>query len=66
VLFAIALAVLAAFLFGSASPLSKLILRSVSPFQLAGLLYLGAALRPRAILKKGLRIWRSLERAGCR
>jgi drug/metabolite transporter (DMT)-like permease len=59
--FAIVLAVLAACLFGSASPLSKLILRSVSPFQLAGLLYLGAALgvAPGSILKKKLTpLWR--------
>jgi len=59
--FAIVLAVLAAFLFGSASPLSKLILRSITPFQLAGLLYLGAALgvAPGSILKKKLTpIWR--------
>ena len=41
---AIILALLAAFLFGSASPLSKPTLRTISPFQLAGLLYLGAAL----------------------
>lgn len=60
-LLAIVLAVLAALLFGSASPLSKLILRSISPFQLAGLLYLGAALgvAPNAILKKRLTpVWR--------
>ncbi len=59
--FAIILALLAAFLFGSASPLSKLILRSISPFQLAGLLYLGAALgvAPRTILRKKLTpVWR--------
>ena len=58
---AIFLVTLAAVLFGSASPLSKLILNSVSPFQLAGLLYLGAALgvAPGLILKKHLTpIWR--------
>jgi drug/metabolite transporter (DMT)-like permease len=55
-LISILLAVLAAVLFGSASPLSKLILKSLSPFQLAGLLYLGAALgvAPRLIAKKAL------------
>jgi drug/metabolite transporter (DMT)-like permease len=53
---AIVFAVLAAVLFGSASPLSKLILKSLSPFQLAGLLYLGAALgvAPGSILRKKL------------
>lgn len=58
---AIVLVILAAILFGSASPLSKLILNSISPFQLAGLLYLGAAIgvAPGAILKKRLTpIWR--------
>ena len=55
-LLAIVLVILAAILFGSASPLSKLILNSISPFQLAGLLYLGAALgvAPGAILKRHL------------
>lgn len=60
-LLAIVLVILAAILFGSASPLSKLILKSISPFQLAGLLYLGAALgvAPGAVLKKHLTpIWR--------
>ena len=60
------LAILAAALFGSASPLSKLILRTISPFQLAGLLYLGAALAvaPRLILKKGLTpVWRIPQRS---
>jgi len=37
-------AVLAAVLFGAATPASKLLLRALPPFQLAGLLYLGAAL----------------------
>jgi drug/metabolite transporter (DMT)-like permease len=61
VLFAVLLVVLAAVLFGSASPLSKSILSSITPFQLAGLLYLGAALgvAPGAILKRRLTpIWR--------
>lgn len=60
-LLAIVLVILAAILFGLASPLSKLILNSISPFQLAGLLYLGAALgvAPGAILKRHLTpIWR--------
>jgi drug/metabolite transporter (DMT)-like permease len=52
----ILLVILAAILFGSASPFSKLILKSISPFQLAGLLYMGAALgvAPRLIIKKDL------------
>ncbi|MBI4518912.1 MAG: DMT family transporter [Deltaproteobacteria bacterium] len=40
---AVGLAVLAAALFGAATPTSKLLLSDLSPFQLAGLLYLGAA-----------------------
>ncbi len=36
-------ALLAAALFGAATPLSKVLLRTVAPAQLAGLLYLGAA-----------------------
>lgn len=53
---AITLAILSAALFGSASPLSKLILERITPFQLAGLLYLGAALgvAPRLIAKRSL------------
>lgn len=38
------LALLSAGLFGAATPLSKALLAGLSPFQLAGLLYLGAAL----------------------
>ena len=41
---AIAVALLSAALFGAATPASKLLLADFSPFQLAGLLYLGAAL----------------------
>lgn len=53
---AVGLALLSAALFGAASPLSKLILESLSPFQLAGLLYLGAAIgvAPRLALTRGL------------
>jgi hypothetical protein len=39
----IALAVLSAALFGAATPASKLLLADLTPFQLAGLLYLGGA-----------------------
>jgi drug/metabolite transporter (DMT)-like permease len=53
------LALLAALLFGAATPASKLLLRELGPFQLAGLLYLGAALgvAPRVWLerRRGLR-----------
>lgn len=48
------LAILSAFLFGSATPISKLLLGSINPFQLAGLLYFGAglALAP-IVIRKG-------------
>lgn len=54
----IALAVLAAALFGAATPASKLLLSGLTPFQLAGLLYLGAALgvAPAAWREGGLRL----------
>ena len=39
-----ALALISALLFGAATPVSKVLLKSLNPFQLAGLLYLGAAL----------------------
>jgi drug/metabolite transporter (DMT)-like permease len=38
------LGLLSAFLFGASTPASKLLLAELTPFQLAGLLYLGAAL----------------------
>lgn len=43
-MFAIVLAVLSAMLFAGAAPAGKVMLASLPPFQLAGLLYLGAAL----------------------
>jgi drug/metabolite transporter (DMT)-like permease len=43
-LYGLLLALLSALLFGASTPASKLLLASLSPFQLAGLLYLGAAL----------------------
>lgn len=43
-MFYLFLALLAAALFGAATPLSKALLSSYTPFQLAGLLYLGASL----------------------
>lgn len=42
--FPLAIAFLAAFLFGAATPASKKLLQTLPTFQLAGLLYLGAAL----------------------
>ena len=39
----ILMAILSAILFGAATPASKLLLGTLTPFQLAGLLYLGAA-----------------------
>ena len=47
------LAILSALLFGAATPISKTLLKSLGLFQLAGLLYLGAALAvaPQAIKK---------------
>lgn len=49
--FPVALALLSAGLFGSATPASKYLLRDLAPFALAGLLYLGAAaaVAPRAL-----------------
>jgi drug/metabolite transporter (DMT)-like permease len=41
---ALGLALVAAILFGAATPASKLLLETLAPFQLAGLLYLGAML----------------------
>ena len=41
---AIGIAILSAALFGAATPASKILLSGLTPFQLAGLLYLGAAL----------------------
>lgn len=51
----ILIAFLSALLFGASTPLSKLLLDSLPPFGLAGLLYLGAALGvlPLCLLKRG-------------
>ena len=43
-MYALSLAFAAALLFGASTPASKLLLEGFTPFQLAGLLYLGAAL----------------------
>jgi drug/metabolite transporter (DMT)-like permease len=54
--FAVMLGLLSAALFGAATPASKWILSGLSPFQLAGFLYLGAAIAvaPIVIRKGGL------------
>lgn len=50
----ILLALLSALLFGAATPFSKALLASLSPFQLAGLLYFGAAIGSSALaFRKG-------------
>jgi drug/metabolite transporter (DMT)-like permease len=52
------MAIVAAALFGAATPASKLLLLDLTPFQLAGLLYLGAALgvAPAARREGGVRL----------
>jgi drug/metabolite transporter (DMT)-like permease len=52
----ILLALISAALFGSATPASKLLLDSFSPIQLAGLLYLGAAIGVMPLLLKNKEI----------
>lgn len=54
---AVGLAIAAAILFGAATPASKILLGRLHPFQLAGLLYLGAAIAvaPVAARRGGLR-----------
>ncbi len=50
----ILMAILSAILFGAATPASKLLLQELTPFQLAGLLYLGAAVAVAPVaLKRG-------------
>ena len=63
------LALLSAGLFGAATPLSKVLLAGLTPFQLAGLLYLGAAcsLAPGLLVTRRLRpTWRIDARNGRR
>ncbi len=43
-MYGLLLALLSAFLFGASTPASKVLLGSLQPFQLAGLLYLAAAI----------------------
>lgn len=52
---ALGLAVLSAVLFGASTPASKLLLGSLEPFQLAGLLYLGAAAGMAPLVMRDLR-----------
>jgi drug/metabolite transporter (DMT)-like permease len=49
---AVGLALLSALLFGASTPASKLLLENLGPFQLAGLLYLGAALGMAPLLSR--------------
>ncbi len=60
----ILLALIAALLFGAATPLSKLLLGSTNPFALAGLLYLGAglSLAPKVLRGGILSKFHSLDR----
>jgi drug/metabolite transporter (DMT)-like permease len=64
----IAIALLAAALFGAGVPASKSLLAGLTPFQLAGLLYLGAALgvAPVALRAGGLRVPRAGDHARLR
>ena len=60
----ILVALLSAMLFGAATPASKLLLEGFTPFQLAGLLYLGAAIAvaPGALKNGGLGLPRRGDR----
>ena len=60
----VGIALVSALLFGASTPLSKLLLDQVSPFQLAGLLYLGAAVgvAPFAVRRRLVQRIRDLDR----
>ena len=64
----VGIALVSALLFGASTPLSKLLLDHVSPFQLAGLLYLGAAvgMAPFAVRRRLVQRVRGLEAANGR
>jgi len=62
-IYAIGLALLSALLFGASTPASKTLLREIHPVQLAGWLYLGAAI---GVLPAGLRRRRSNPMRGDR
>jgi drug/metabolite transporter (DMT)-like permease len=59
----IVIVILAAALFGTATPASKMLLADLTPIQLAGLLYLGAAIGvlPRAVRRGGIRLPRRAQ-----
>lgn len=50
------LALIAAALFGAATPMSKSLLAEIGPFQLSGLLYLGAAIGVLPLLRRSSRV----------
>jgi drug/metabolite transporter (DMT)-like permease len=60
----VAIALLSAALFGAATPASKLLLGALDPLQLAGLLYLGAALGVLPALRRAGSLAVPRERAG--
>lgn len=60
------LALLAAFLFGASTPASRVLLADLSPFQLAGLLYLGAAVGTAPLAWRDRRNRRGERRADAR
>jgi len=64
----VGIALASALLFGASTPLSKLLLDHVSPFQLAGLLYLGAAvgMAPFAVRRRLVQRVRSLDSGNAR
>jgi drug/metabolite transporter (DMT)-like permease len=63
--YGLALGILSAVLFGASTPASKLLLGSLEPFQLAGLLYLGAALgmAPAVAIERGRRRRMAFDRS---
>ena len=63
-MYGLLLALAAAVLFGASTPASKLLLEEFRPFQLAGLLYLGAALgmAPVVLLEHGRGVRLGLDR----
>ena len=60
----ILMAIVSAIFFGAATPASKLLLLGLTPFQLAGLLYLGAAaaVAPAALKHGGFALPRRADR----
>ncbi len=64
-MYAFGIALLSAILFGASTPASKLLLGALEPFQLAGLLYIGAALAmaPVVAFERGSPVRLRLDRA---